>query len=169
MAQPRHPEFAAFLDVVMADQPAQPMLRRPDDEKARLLAHGVRMLELEGLTAHLDDRQPGDCHLLFKTWRDTGYARLSITELATSYFLTAHDPCEKPILSAIEVPFSRGVDPLMTVLQTFVDWAVEHTANTQPDLSRAPRSRLPDPDGMFGIYTRRRLARKLPGGDNGGP
>lgn len=59
MIQPKHPGFAAFMDIVLEGQPSIAAVRRRHDEKARLLAHDVPLLEVEGLTATLDDRDAG--------------------------------------------------------------------------------------------------------------
>lgn len=163
MIQPKHPQFAAFLDLVLEGQPCIPAVRRSHDEKARLLAHGVPMLEVEGLTATLDDRDAGAAHLLFKLWCDTGYACLSMTELTSSYFVTAHDTHGSPLVPAAEVPFSDGLDPIRRVLHAFVSWAVAHAESSPPEPKRPrPHASSPRTEEFFDSDPRTgELVRKL--------
>lgn len=44
MSQPKHPAFPAFVEVVLEGKPPAFELRRPLDETAQLLGHGVQML-----------------------------------------------------------------------------------------------------------------------------
>lgn len=121
------------------------------------------MLEVEGSTATLGDRNAGAAHLLFKLWCDAGYACMSITELSSSYFVTAHDTHGNALVPPADVPFSDGLEPIRHVLHAFVSWAVAHAASNPPKPKQPrPHASPPDTEGLFDNGPRTgELVRKL--------